>query len=431
MDYRESIQFLKNLTKFGMNFGLERIEKLLSLLGNPHEKLQYVHVGGTNGKGSTCMVLTNILKNSGYDVGLFTSPHIHSYRERFTINGEMITEKRVAALISKMRPYLEKMVEEGFEHPTEFEVNTAMAFQYFYEENVDLVVVEVGLGGAIDSTNVIKPLISIITNVAMDHMNYLGNTIAEIATVKAGIIKEGVPVITGATQEALEVIEEVCSKKRAPLIVLNRDVKYQAKEISIKGSSFDYFGKSNFRDLKIALLGEHQISNAVMAVKAAEILRDEGFVITEDTIRKGLSTVSWPARLEIFQRENPTILLDVAHNVDGMMALKNTIERLFNYKRMILVLSLLEDKEREKVVQIMSPLAETVIVTKPNSDRAGDWEKVADFASKYCSDVVLEPEITEAIKTALSKSSMGDLLCITGSFYMVCDARMFLNNYRY
>jgi dihydrofolate synthase/folylpolyglutamate synthase len=323
------------------------------------------------------------------------------------------------------------MVEEGFEHPTEFEVNTAMAFQYFYEENVDLVVVEVGLGGAIDSTNVIKPLISIITNVAMDHMNYLGNTIAEIATVKAGIIKEGVPVITGATQEALEVIEEVCSKKRAPLIVLNRDVKYQAKEISIKGSSFDYFGKSNFRDLKIALLGEHQISNAVMAVKAAEILRDEGFVITEDAIRKGLSTVSWPARLEIFQRENPTILLDVAHNVDGMMALKNTIERLFNYKRMILVLSLLEDKEREKVVRIMSPLAETVIVTKPNSDRAGDWEKVADFASKYCSDVVLEPEITEAIKTALSKSSMGDLLCITGSFYMVCDARMFLNNYRY
>lgn len=227
------MEYVKGLTKFGINLGLGRIEELLKRLNNPHLNLKIIHVGGTNGKGSTTAMLAAILQEAGYRVGTFTSPHLHSYTERFRINGVNIPEESIAALISEIRPHLEAMVVEGFEHPTEFEVATAVAFLYFNREKVDYLVLEVGLGGAIDSTNVVMPMVSVITNVAMDHMNYLGNTIREIARIKAGIIKPGIPVVTAAEGEGLEIIKEVSLENNSPLIRVGQDVTWEHVSLTI------------------------------------------------------------------------------------------------------------------------------------------------------------------------------------------------------
>lgn len=239
MDYRESLEFLKHLTKFGFNMGLERIEELTRRCGLPQERLRFFHIGGTNGKGSVAAMVTAILEEAGYRVGLFTSPHLHSYTERMRINGRSIPEERLAKLLTWFRPLLEEMVAAGCEHPTEFEVLTAAALKYFADEGVELVVLEVGLGGAIDSTNVIPAsLVSCITNVGMDHMEYLGNSIEAIARVKAGIIKKGGTVVTAARRpEALAVIEDVCREKGATLYVVGRDVTWQEKGVSLSGGA--------------------------------------------------------------------------------------------------------------------------------------------------------------------------------------------------
>lgn len=424
MKYTEALDFLKQLTKFGINLGLDRIEQLLSLMGNPHEKLNIVHVGGTNGKGSTCAMICGMLEHSGYRTGLFTSPHIHSYRERFKVNGIPVDEKRLADLITQVRPLLENMTARGFEHPTEFEVNTAIAFKYFYEEGVDVAVIEVGLGGAIDSTNVVFPLVSVITNVNRDHMDYLGDTISEIALVKAGIIKENSEVITGEEErEALEVIEDVCDKKKVPLHKIGREINYSIKSIGINGAEFDYNGKENYKDLRIKLLGDHQVRNAVMAVAAIELLEFHGFIVSEKSIRKGLEEVVWPARLELMKFDGVDVILDVAHNVSGIEGLKNFVGKYLKYNKLILIIGLLDDKEREQIIEKIAPIADVFIATKPISTRSISWEEVAEFARKYCREVYLESDITSAVGEAFRKASCGDLICITGSFYMACDAR--------
>ncbi|KUO51567.1 MAG: bifunctional folylpolyglutamate synthase/dihydrofolate synthase [Desulfitibacter sp. BRH_c19] len=431
MNYQEALDYLRNLTTFGMNFGLDRILKLLELLGNPQKTLKVVHIGGTNGKGSTAAMLSSVLAESGYNVGMFTSPHIHSYRERFRINGEMISRENATALITFIKPLLEKMVQEGYEHPTEFEVNTAMAFKYFQQEAVDLLVLEVGLGGEIDSTNVVNnPLLSIITNVAMDHMDYLGNSIKEIATVKSGIIKENRPVITGVDKvEALEVIEQKSNSLESPLYILGRDFSYQTSSLGPEGSVFTVTGiKDNYPKINLPLLGEHQGKNLAMVLVAVELLQEMGFAkITKDTLLRGLQKVVWNARLEIFKKD-PLIIIDVAHNVDGIMTLKDAVENIFPDYQLTLVIGMLADKEREKVVQIIAPLARRIVVTKPLSPRAGNWEQLKFLAEKYCSEVLLEPNIGDALKIALTKvgSLPKEMIIITGSFYMVSEARQWL-----
>lgn len=430
MNYQEALDYLRNLTTFGMNFGLDRILKLLELLGNPHKKLKVIHIGGTNGKGSTAIMLNTILAESGYKMGLFTSPHIHSYRERFRINGELISYEDVANLINKIKPLLEQMVQEGFEHPTEFEVNTAMAFEYFAGENVDVLVLETGLGGEIDSTNVVdEPLLSIITNVAMDHMDYLGDSIKEIATVKSGIIKKNRPIITGSeNEEALEVIAYKSKENGSPLYVIGKDFTYRTVTADQVGSTFDITGlRKTYPGLYIPLLGEHQGKNLAVVICAMEILQELGYTkIIEETIINGLKKIVWNARLEIFSK-NPLVLIDVAHNVDGIITLKNALENIFSDKSLTLLIGMLADKEREKVIEIIAPLAKNIIVTKPLSPRAGNWEEIKKLADRYCSSVLLEHDIDKALKKALTKLDIQqDMLVITGSFYMVSEARKWL-----
>lgn len=426
MNFEEAMSYLQNLTKFGMNFGLGRITELMRRLGNPQDKLNIVHVGGTNGKGSTGAMLASVLAAAGYRAGIFTSPHLHCYTERYRINGKNIAREDVAAYIDRLRPHLDAMVKEGFEHPTEFEVSTAMAFCYFYEQQVDLLVLEVGLGGAIDSTNVIKkPLVSVITNVTMDHMDYLGRTVAEIARVKAGIIKKGVPVVTASRNpEVLEVIREACARCNAPLIEVGRDVTWEGTgEISLKGQQLNIRGRrGEYKDLWLPLLGRHQLENAATAVAVLELLGERGYIITRDALREGFKSTRWPARLEIV-REEPLVLIDAAHNYEGARSLRRALDDYFPSRQVVLVMGMLGDKERGRVAAELAPRARMAVVTRPNSPRAGDWQQLAEEIRPLVSEVRVAEEIKEAVRQGLEAAGPGDVVCITGSFYMVAEAR--------
>lgn len=423
MDYKEAMEFLNHLTKFGINLGLGRIEELLSRLDNPHHKLKIVHIGGTNGKGSTTAMLAAILRKAGHRAGVFTSPHLHSYTERFLINGVEINRERLAGLIDELRPHLEDMVKGGFEHPTEFELSTALAFLYFSREMVDFVLLEVGLGGAIDSTNVAPSMLTVITNVAMDHMDYLGYTIEEIARVKSGIIKPGVPVITAATGEGLHVIEETCRQKDCRLTLVGRDVTWEHISHSLEGQNFTIRGsRATYENLALPLLGGHQQVNAATAVAAAEVLMAMGAAISAGAVRQGLASTRWPGRLEIMRRQ-PLVIIDGAHNYDGARSLRSALDEYFPNRGIVLVIGMLGDKERAKVAAELAPVAKAVVVTKPNSPRAGNWQELAVEAGRYAPEVYLEEDIGEAVQKALSLTGPEEVVCITGSLYMVAEAR--------
>ncbi len=423
MNYNEAMLFLTNLTRFGVNFGLCRIGELMRRLGSPHRDLKIVHIGGTNGKGSTAVMLASILQKAGYRVGIFTSPHLHSYTERFQVNGAEIARKNVANLLSEIRPCLEDMVREGFEHPTEFEVSTALAFLYFSRKKVDLLVLEVGLGGAVDSTNIVTPLVSVITNITMDHMDCLGHSLEEIARTKAGIIKPGVPVVTAADGVGLRVIKEVSQREHSRLVIVGRDVTWKHISLSEKGQCFTIQGRrQSYEKLKLPLLGRRQQVNAATAVAAAEILMETGRVISAGAVSEGLAAVQWPARFEIL-RKKPLVIIDGAHNYEGARSLRQALEEHFPGRRLILVIGMLADKERARVVAELAPLAEAVVVTRPNSPRAGDWRELAREAGNHTSSFYLVEDVGDAVNRAMSLAGPADLVCVTGSLYMVAEAR--------
>lgn len=423
--YQQAIDYLKSLTKFGVNLGLARIEELLRRLGDPHNRLNIIHVGGTNGKGSTTAMIANILKTAGYKTGMFSSPHLHSYTERFLINCEPIGENSLAKLIERVKPHLNNMVAEGYEHPTEFEVSTALALLYFAEEETDFVVLEVGLGGAIDSTNVVTPQLSVITNVSLDHMDYLGHTVEEIARVKAGIIKPGVPVVTAAQGVALEIIRETALIKGCRIIQVGRDVTYHAVEGAIKADyqSFLIDGLQGKYHVSLPLLGRHQQINAATAVAAVELLfRGNEHHFPAAALLEGLRTVRWPGRLELVSG-TPDIVIDGAHNHAGARVLKQALLDYFAGRKLVFVLGMLADKERARVVEELVPLARAVVVTRSNNPRSGNWQELATYVQKYLPDVKCVEGVEEAIKTALALAKPEEVVCITGSLYMVAEAR--------
>ncbi|MHB1653606.1 MAG: bifunctional folylpolyglutamate synthase/dihydrofolate synthase [Desulfitobacteriaceae bacterium] len=422
--YLEGLAYLEGLTKFGMNFGLGRIQELLIRLGNPEKNLKVIHVGGTNGKGSTTMMIAEILREAGYRVGMFTSPHLHDYRERMTINGEMIPKGKVVGIIERLRPHLEELVENGIEHPTEFEVSTAMCFLYFAEEEVDFALIEVGLGGEIDSTNVVSPLISVITNVGLDHTDYLGPDIPTIARNKAGIIKPNSSVITASDRpEVLEIIRQKAKEVEAKVWQVGDDVRWESRWSGELEQEFDLYGLHGaYPRLRLKLVGNHQVANAATAVTVCEVLQSEyGVHIPRESIYSGLRQAQWPGRLELISL-TPKVLLDGAHNFDGAQVLAQSLS-LYQRKRLVLCLGMLADKEREKVVDLLVPLADEVIVTRPNSPRAGDWEALARRAEQQGGLVSLVENPKEAVLFGLKRLDPEDMLCVTGSLYMLADAR--------
>ncbi|MGI5891548.1 MAG: bifunctional folylpolyglutamate synthase/dihydrofolate synthase [Bacillota bacterium] len=426
MNYQESMHLLQELTKFGINQGLTRVEELLRRLGNPHKSgLKFAHIAGTNGKGSVSAMLASIFSEAGYKTGFFSSPHLHSYRERYRIDGRMIDEEEVAALLTEISTHISEMVAQGFESPTEFEVSTALALLCFARRKVDWAVIETGLGGSIDSTNVIDSQLAVITNVGIDHRNYLGDTIAEIAAVKAGIIKEGSVVVTGAEGEALRIIEEKACLMNAPISVLPRDFCYYAQNYSLRpdnlGQTFTVITQQAvYKDLFLPLLGQYQLANAALAVLAAEKMG-----LGQAAIARGLANTDWPGRLEILSQK-PLVVMDGAHNSHGMAALAACLQQYWPEKKIVAVMGMLADKDRREALARILPQLAHLIITKPPSQRAGDWQYLADLALEYGLPTEREADITVACDKALQKLDDDGLLLVCGSLYLLADARKWL-----
>lgn len=427
IQYEQALAQLQGLGKFGINLGLQRISKLLSLLGNPQEQISCIHIGGTNGKGSTGAMISAVLRKAGYRVGAYTSPHLESYTERFTINGQPIDEELFARFLSRVLSKYDQVQAETGEAPTEFEVLTAMAFLYFAEIKVDVLILEVGLGGDIDSTNVIRqPLLSIITNVTLDHCDHLGSTPRAIAEKKSGIIKEGCPLITASTDpEVLEVLRQVARDRQAPIYEVYQEASWELLREIGTGQLFNLRTRRKEREsLFLSLQGCHQLVNAATAVMAIDVLATAGWQIPEEAYYEGLAQVSWPGRLETV-REQPRVVLDGAHNYAGLQALARWLEKSRERAaRVILVIGMLDDKEH-RGVQLLEPLADEIIVTQPPSARAGNWERVAEyFSGEKPLHKIAKPR--EAVAKALELAAAQDLVLITGSLFLIGEVRKHL-----
>lgn len=416
--YQRSLDYLYSLEKFGMIFGLKKIEEILEAIGNPHQELQAIHIGGTNGKGSTAAMVASILQKEGYRVGLYTSPHLIRFTERMKINDKEIEKEEVAELTEWLR---ERIEAAGIAPPfTFFDFTTAMAFLYFRQKMIDLAVLEVGLGGRLDSTNVIDPLLSVITNIGKDHEDVLGKGIMRIATEKAGIIKEGRPLITAVTQpRVIGLFSKKCQEKNAPFFQVGKDFRYTPAE----GGFFHYEGlHRKLWALSLNLRGPHQIVNATTAVGAIEILDDLGYRVSNDAIVEGLKSVQWPGRLEMISA-SPRVLLDGAHNPEGALSLKEALEKGFEYRHLILLIGIMKDKDVHSILNYLTPLADHIILTRPGVDRAASPDLLRKAMGRNAKKAEVIENFSKAIERGLSLTGEEDLLCITGSLYTVGEAR--------
>lgn len=430
MNYQEALNYIHSTYKFGSKLGLENITCLLELMGNPHKALKVIHVAGTNGKGSTSSYIHSVLMTQGYKVGLYTSPYLEEFTERMRINGKNIPKDVLAEITEFTKGKIEEMLARGMQHPTEFEVVTAIGFEYFKREKVDFLVLEVGLGGRGDSTNVVEhPLVSVITPIDFDHIDYLGDTLEKIAYEKAGIIKENSYVVSYPQQaEAMKVIEEVCTARKVKLRKAPMDT-IEILEQTDKGQFFHAnYGDQKLENLCISMLGEHQIQNAVMALAALFTLEKEHQIkISKDALYEGLKKNIWPGRLEIM-KHNPIVMIDGAHNVHGIKALTKVLKGLFKGKNIILGIGILRDKDADPMLDEIIPLASKVVLTKPDNPRAMAVEKLRGKVEKYGKPVWKKENISEAVETALSLANEEDVVIFAGSLYMIGEVRRIIRN---
>jgi dihydrofolate synthase/folylpolyglutamate synthase len=425
MDYPQALEYLASLNKFGINLGLARIKKLLALMQHPERRYHTIHITGTNGKGSTAAMLASICRAAGLKTGLYTSPHLESYTERIMINSVSVSEQQFAQAIAYTSKFVEQMVADGDDHPTEFEVLTAAAFYLFAAAGVEYAVIEVGLGGLLDSTNIITPVVSVITNVTLEHTDRCGNTIAEIAKHKAGIIKPGVPVVTAATDTALQVIETTANAKTAPLAVLGRDFTAMFAGFSgfsqqLNVSSRDYGELGLFT---LPLLGRHQVENAAVAVIAALTLAKTEPRLTLAAIRRGVAETSWPGRFEVFPGK-PVTVIDGAHNPDGAKVLRRALDDVFPDQPIHFVFGTLRDKDLAGIVQNLIRRQDTVIVVSPASPRAATTSYIA--GEILANHVETAESVREGIARAKQLAKAEGIVCVAGSLYLVGPARAVL-----
>lgn len=427
----KALKYLEELRVLGSNYGLERTERLLELLGNPHKKIRLIHIAGTNGKGSTSSILGKVLIEHGYKVGFFNSPHLEEIEETIRINDENIAEEELVNLLEEIKPYVNKIVEEGYKHPTEFEVLTCIMFLYLYRQKVDFGVIEVGLGGRLDSTNVIKPILSIITSISLDHTNILGNTIEEITNEKVGIIKESIPVITcNQKNEAIDIIKDkaLLTKSKLTIVdsndfvfleIVNDDLPYQRVSVNFNNNKYT---------LDLALLGKHQIINLSLAIKALEELEKLNYIkVNINKLYKGVKNVKWKGRLEVLKKD-PYIVIDGAHNIAGIEFLKSNIEEYFKYKKLYLILGILADKNVEEMVKIIAPVATEVYTVTANSIRAASANELKEIVLRYNNNCIAFDDYDKVIQLSLSKASKDDLIIASGSLYMIGEIRKILTN---
>lgn len=433
MDYQAALDYIlsfadyERLPRSAVVFDLRRMEMLLERLGRPQAGAMPVHIAGTKGKGSTAAMVSSILTRSGYCTGLYTSPHLHSFTERVQVNGMPIAEEEFARLVGVMRPEVEAVNRFGaFGELTTFELLTALAFAYFRDRGVELQVLETGLGGRLDATNVVGPGVCVITSISFDHTEVLGNTLTQIAREKAGIIKPGSIVISSPQfPEAMRVIEEVCRERGVRLIRAGSELSWQRKAFSPERQSFYLKGLKGDYELSLPLLGEYQLENAALAVAVAEVLTELGFKIPPYGITKGLEQVRWPGRLQILRRQ-PWFIVDCAHNGYSARRLVEALREYFDFEQAILIIGVSSDKDIASMVAELSPSFQTVIVTAAHNPRALDPVKlVAYFSGQGIVPKVAE-NISQAIELALAKAKPDDLICVTGSIFVVAEAMEFL-----
>ncbi|NLC63238.1 MAG: bifunctional folylpolyglutamate synthase/dihydrofolate synthase [Thermoanaerobacterales bacterium] len=447
-NYKEAIEYIHSFSRFGTKLGLDNISRLLNYLGNPQKGLKIIHVAGTNGKGSTCSMIDSILRDAGYRVGLFTSPYLETFNERIKIDGTNITDYEIYNSIEKIKYVVSLIKQHGYNLPTEFEVVTALGLLFFKEKEVDFVVLEVGMGGRLDATNVGKPLVSVITPISYDHQHYLGNTLREIAFEKCGIIKPNTPVVSAEQEaEALQVICDTCIRNNSPLTLVSNSgycpnastINYSVKRDDLNGVVFDLKTPNrSYENIEIRMLGSHQAGNAVVAAGAVETLNYLGIDIKEEAVYSGLRWARWPGRLEIMG-ENPYLLIDGAHNLAGIKTLKALIKKHFNSHRKILVFGVLKDKDYNKMVEELAPLFDVIIATSPESPRALLPEELKNTIITACKGVknnfsnipciYIREKISDAVGFSVQIASQQDLVVYAGSLYLVGSVRSLLKKY--
>jgi len=413
LSYKEAVKYLYSLQKFGIKFGLSKTSNLLDAFGNPHEGQNYVHIAGTNGKGSVAAFLASMLEHAGFRVGVYTSPHLLRFTERFRINGREMSPETAAQLINELR---EVVVEN--EPPTFFEATTAMALVYFTRENTDLAIMEVGMGGRLDATNIICPLVSVITNISLEHQDFLGTSITEIAGEKAGIIKEGVDLVTGARRpRVVKEFRTISREKKAPFWRIGEQVRYRST-----ASGLSYYGLDRrMKGLRLGLKGHFQARNAALALAVAELLERKGFPVSGDQVRAGLRKVDWPGRMQVIST-NPEILLDGAHNPAAARALADALQKEYRDRRVLIIIGVMDDKDIREILKWIVPLGDHIIYTRPRYYRAAAPERLMAEAASFDVPGEIVPTLFPALDRARALACPSDVIVVCGSLFTVGEA---------
>ena len=424
LDYIYSfIDYERQGPRVRQTWDLRRVEALFNLIGNPHLKSKTVHIAGSKGKGSVAAMTSSVLTAAGYRTGLFTSPHLHFYNERIRIDGSYVSNEEIVALVDRIKPAVEAVNKEAkYGTLTTFEVTTALGFSYFADKNVDFQVVEVGLGGRLDATNLVNPEVCAITSISYEHMDLLGNTLTAIATEKAGIIKPGCTVIVSPqVEEARHVFEEIARQRQACLIQVGKDITY--KDLGFKGSTqtLQVKGRLGEYRLTIPLLGQYQLDNASVAVGVLEVLMEKGYRIPVQKLVEGMAKVRWEARLQVINRR-PLVLVDGAHNGDSVHKLREALKHYFRYDKAILILGLSSDKDLEGIVTELAPAFNKVIATRSIHPRAMVTEPIAAEFRKHGIEAQQTDDISIALPMALKMAGEKDLICVTGSLFVASGA---------
>ena len=433
-DYDTALDYLYSFVDYSLTkqlrysaekFNLQRMRDLMDKMGNPHQKYPVVHIAGTKGKGSTSVLIAAVLQNSGYKAGLYTSPHLHDYCERIQVNQVPISHEDLVRQVNSIQSPVAAVPEI-----TTFEITTAIGFQYFAEQKVDIAIVEVGLGGRLDATNVVKPILSVITSLSYDHMIILGDTIEKIAVEKAGIIKKNIPVVIAPQgfPEVNSVLEDIAKTNESQIIFVDKEYAYTSQSHSLEGQRFSLsrisLSKQKPKNYSISLLGYHQIENAATARAALEVIKTKGFMITEDNVAEGFRSANWPCRFEIIKKK-PLVIVDSAHNVDSAEKLQATVKEYLKNKKITLIFGASEDKDIHGMFEALFPIVDDIIVTKSIHPRAFEPENLAEIASQLKREVKISQSIEEALELGTGKSA-NDVVLITGSIFVAAAAKEIL-----
>lgn len=428
MNYKEAIDYIHSTEKFGSVLGLDTIGYLMGLLGNPQDELKVIHVAGTNGKGSVCTMLAEILKKSGYKTGLYTSPYLERFNERIKIDGRDIRNEEIAKYTKIVKEKAVQMTEDGKPHPTEFEFITAMAFLYYRDMKCDVVVLEVGMGGRLDATNIVKkPELEIITSIGFDHVEYLGNTLSEIAYEKAGIIKPDTTVVSyPSDEEALDTIRKVCDERNARFILADeKDIVLLKTDID--GSSLEYLKENpaGLRKFRLSLIGKHQSKNVLTVLNAVDELIKTGYSITVENIKKALANVVFTGRFEVLRR-NPLIIIDGGHNIDGIKSFAENIKLCFGDEKINLFYGMLRDKDYMNSIEILTSLAKRIHTLTPDSPRALTSDELRMIIKEKHEEIPIDS--LSDYSQVIDRIKKDEVNAFVGSLYMIGKIRTLINS---